>query len=91
MPDLALIEALGKMPTAEIDEAMVRFGDGEGDVLLTTNIIEAGLDVPFVMAMIGAFGGLAQFGLVEIFIGPFIMAALLVSRQWLRPVLELRP
>jgi transcription-repair coupling factor (superfamily II helicase) len=29
-----------------MDETMVRFGDGEGDVLLATNIIESGLDVP---------------------------------------------
>lgn len=46
VPDLEIIAAHGKMPAAEIDEAMVRFGDGFGDVLLATNIIEAGLDVP---------------------------------------------
>ncbi|WP_186000028.1 DEAD/DEAH box helicase [Novosphingobium aerophilum] len=46
VPDLTVIEAHGKMAAGAIDEAMVRFGDGEGDVLLATNIIEAGLDVP---------------------------------------------
>ncbi|HEX8193098.1 MAG TPA: TRCF domain-containing protein [Allosphingosinicella sp.] len=45
-PELELLSAHGKMPAAEIDEAMVRFGNGDGDVLLATNIIEAGLDVP---------------------------------------------
>ncbi len=45
-PELETLQAHGKMPAAEIDEAMVRFGRGEGDVLLATNIIEAGLDVP---------------------------------------------
>ena len=45
-PELELLQAHGKMPAAEIDETMVRFGRGEGDVLLATNIIEAGLDVP---------------------------------------------
>ncbi|HZF95603.1 MAG TPA: TRCF domain-containing protein [Allosphingosinicella sp.] len=45
-PELELLAAHGKMPAAEIDEAMVRFGNGDGDVLLATNIIEAGLDVP---------------------------------------------
>ena len=40
------VVAHGKMPAAEIDEAMVGFADGEGDVLLATNIIESGLDVP---------------------------------------------
>lgn len=52
VPDLALIIAHGKMPAADIDDAMVRFADGEGDVLLATNIIEAGLDVPRANTMI---------------------------------------
>ncbi|WP_052213891.1 DEAD/DEAH box helicase [Belnapia sp. F-4-1] len=46
VPDLTLIEAHGGMPAAEVDAAMVRFAEGEGDVLLSTNIVEAGLDVP---------------------------------------------
>ena len=46
VPDLDVLRAHGKMPAADIDDAMVRFGRGEGDVLLATNIIEAGLDVP---------------------------------------------
>ncbi|WP_244470419.1 transcription-repair coupling factor [Microvirga vignae] len=45
-PELELIVAHGQIPPEETDEAMVRFADGEGDVLLTTNIIESGLDVP---------------------------------------------
>jgi transcription-repair coupling factor (superfamily II helicase) len=45
-PELELLQAHGKMPAAEIDESMVRFAGGDGDVLLATNIIEAGLDVP---------------------------------------------
>jgi transcription-repair coupling factor (superfamily II helicase) len=45
-PELDLFVAHGKMPAEEIDESMVRFADGEGDVLLATNIIESGLDVP---------------------------------------------
>ncbi|MEW9856433.1 TRCF domain-containing protein [Novosphingobium rhizovicinum] len=52
VPQLDLIEAHGKLPAAEIDEAMVRFADGDGDVLLATNIIEAGLDVPRANTMI---------------------------------------
>jgi transcription-repair coupling factor (superfamily II helicase) len=40
------------MPPAEIDEAMVVFAGGDGDVLLATNIIEAGLDVPRANTMI---------------------------------------
>ena len=34
------------MPAAEIDEVMVAFADGAGDVLLATDIIESGLDLP---------------------------------------------
>ena len=34
------------MPADEIDETMVDFAAGKGDVLLTTNIIESGLDLP---------------------------------------------
>ncbi len=51
-PELTLFQAHGKLPAAEIDEAMVRFAGGEGDVLLATNIIEAGLDVPRANTMI---------------------------------------
>lgn len=51
-PELKLITAHGKLPAAEIDEAMVGFANGEGDVLLATNIIEAGLDVPRANTMI---------------------------------------
>ncbi|MDF2494498.1 TRCF domain-containing protein [Sphingomonas sp.] len=46
VPELEILQAHGKMPAAEIDDTMVRFGHGDGDVLLATNIIEAGLDVP---------------------------------------------
>jgi transcription-repair coupling factor (superfamily II helicase) len=46
VPELEIVVAHGQMPPAETDEAMVRFADGEGDVLLATNIIESGLDVP---------------------------------------------
>lgn len=51
-PELTLVVAHGKMPAAEIDAAMVGFAEGEGDVLLATNIIEAGLDVPRANTMI---------------------------------------
>lgn len=52
VPELDLVEAHGKMPAAELDEAMVGFARGEGDVLLATNIIETGLDVPRANTMI---------------------------------------
>jgi transcription-repair coupling factor (superfamily II helicase) len=46
VPELSLIEAHGGLPAAEMDEAMVRFADGGAEVLLSTNIVESGLDVP---------------------------------------------
>ncbi|MEH3117661.1 MAG: helicase-related protein [Methylorubrum populi] len=46
VPGLGLVTAHGDMKPAEMDDAMVRFADGEGDVLLATSIIESGLDVP---------------------------------------------
>ncbi|MFL5266557.1 MAG: DEAD/DEAH box helicase [Stellaceae bacterium] len=45
-PELQVLTAHAKMPAAELDDVMVRFADGEGDVLLSTNIIENGLDIP---------------------------------------------
>ncbi|HEY0086758.1 MAG TPA: helicase-related protein [Allosphingosinicella sp.] len=52
VPQLSVRRAHGKMAAAEIDEEMVRFGAGDGDVLLATNIIEAGLDIPRANTMI---------------------------------------
>ncbi|WJH38437.1 helicase-related protein (plasmid) [Aliirhizobium terrae] len=46
VPELKFQIAHGKMPTAEMDEAIVGFSDGRGDILLSTNIIENGIDVP---------------------------------------------
>ncbi|SEP58225.1 transcription-repair coupling factor (superfamily II helicase) [Faunimonas pinastri] len=46
VPDLTTLQAHGGMGAEEIDEAMIRFAEGDGDVLLATNIIESGLDVP---------------------------------------------
>ncbi|HUD93689.1 TRCF domain-containing protein [Sphingobium sp.] len=51
-PDLTLVQAHGKMSPSEIDDVMVGFGAGRGDILLATNIIEAGLDVPRANTMI---------------------------------------
>ncbi|WP_236554736.1 helicase-related protein [Novosphingobium sp. 9U] len=52
VPEMTVLEAHGKLPAADLDETMVRFARGDGDVLLATNIIEAGLDVPRANTMI---------------------------------------
>ena len=52
VPELSTVQAHGKLPAADLDEAMVAFAEGQGDILLATNIIEAGLDVPRANTMI---------------------------------------
>lgn len=44
--DLRLAVVHGRMPEARIEDVMARFIDQEYDVLLATNIIESGLDIP---------------------------------------------
>ncbi len=46
VPELEVLTAHARLPPAELDDVMVRFADGQSDVLLATNIIETGLDVP---------------------------------------------
>ncbi|MBE7219009.1 MAG: DEAD/DEAH box helicase [Caulobacteraceae bacterium] len=45
-PELKVRTAHGELPAEEVDTVMVDFAAGRGDVLLATNIIESGLDVP---------------------------------------------
>ncbi|WP_082536968.1 MULTISPECIES: DEAD/DEAH box helicase [unclassified Aureimonas] len=52
VPDLSVATVHGQMPAEALDEAMLAFAGGEGDVLLATNIIESGLDVPGANTMI---------------------------------------
>ncbi len=52
IPELSIRIAHGGLPADEADAVMVGFADGEGDVLLATNIIESGLDVPRANTMI---------------------------------------
>ncbi|URD61990.1 AI-2E family transporter [Sphingomonas sp. KRR8] len=60
-----------------------------GDNVVQPSVIGSAVELPFLMAMIGAFGGLAEMGLVGLFVGPVIMAALLlVWREWIKPRAE---
>jgi transcription-repair coupling factor (superfamily II helicase) len=45
-PDLRIVCLHGKLSADEIDDRMMRFVEGEADVLLATNIVESGLDIP---------------------------------------------
>ena len=49
-----------------------------GDNLVTPYLVGARLHLPLLMAFVGAFGGLAAFGLVGIFLGPVIMDCLVI-------------
>jgi transcription-repair coupling factor (superfamily II helicase) len=46
LPDLVVARAHGKMEPGELDDAITSFVRGGADVLLATNIIEAGLNIP---------------------------------------------
>lgn len=60
-----------------------------GDNVVQPTVIGSTVELPFLMAMIGAFGGLAEMGLVGLFVGPVVMAALmLVWREWIAPRVE---
>lgn len=52
VPELGVVQAHGKMDAIDLDDAMSGFAAGDGDILLATNIIEAGLDVPRANTMI---------------------------------------
>ena len=55
-----------------------------GDHFVTPRLIAGVARLPFLWAFIGIFGGLQVFGLLGLFLGPIIMAALLtVWREWL--------
>ena len=55
-----------------------------GDNVVQPSVIGSAVELPFLLALIGAFGGLAAIGLVGLFVGPTIMAALLlIWRLWM--------
>jgi transcription-repair coupling factor (superfamily II helicase) len=51
-PELKVIEAHGRLSATELERVMTEFQDGRHDVLLATNIIESGLDMPAVNTMV---------------------------------------
>jgi predicted PurR-regulated permease PerM len=55
-----------------------------GDNFIQPALIGNSIELPFLWTFIGAFGGLETFGIVGLFLGPALMAALfLVWREWL--------
>ena len=52
VPDVKILVAHGQMPVAKLEEVMNSFADGKADMLLSTTIIESGIDMPSVNTMI---------------------------------------
>jgi transcription-repair coupling factor (superfamily II helicase) len=46
VPEATFALVHGQMPTRQIEDAMNDFSDGKFDILLSTNIVESGLDLP---------------------------------------------
>ena len=57
-----------------------------GDHFVWPTLVGGAARLPFLFAFVGIFGGLTTFGLLGLFLGPVIMAALLtVWREWVVP------
>ena len=52
VPDMRIAIANGGLPAAQLDEMMTDFVDMKYDILLATNIIESGIDIPTANTMI---------------------------------------
>ena len=52
MPEVKFGMAHGRMPTHKIDDAMLDFYEGKLDVLVTTSIVESGIDISFANTII---------------------------------------
>lgn len=51
-PEAKILTAHGKMPEAALERTILRFQNGEADILLATTIIENGLDLPRVNTLL---------------------------------------
>jgi transcription-repair coupling factor (superfamily II helicase) len=63
VPEVSVVVAHGQMPSAELDARTNAFYDGRHDVLLSTTIVESGLDIPAANTLVVARAdmfGLAQ-------------------------------
>lgn len=52
VPEAKILTAHGKMPEAALERTILRFQNGEADILLATTIIENGLDLPRVNTLL---------------------------------------
>ncbi|MGE4221078.1 MAG: transcription-repair coupling factor, partial [Alphaproteobacteria bacterium] len=65
VPEATVATAHGQMPAQELEEVMADFCNGKYDILLSTNIVEAGLDIPAANTMI--IHRADRFGLAQLY------------------------
>ena len=65
VPEARIVVGHGQMDSDELEQAMTRFVNGEADVLLSTTIIESGLDIPNANTII--IDRADRFGLSELY------------------------
>ncbi len=52
VPEARIAQAHGRLAPTELERVMTEFGDGRYDILLSTNIVESGLDMPAVNTLL---------------------------------------
>jgi len=52
VPEARIVQAHGRLSPTELERVMTEFGDGKHDILLSTNIVESGLDMPAVNTLL---------------------------------------
>lgn len=52
VPDARAVQAHGRISATELERVMTEFSDGKHDILLATNIVESGLDMPAVNTLL---------------------------------------
>ena len=52
VPEARMAQAHGRLAPTELERVMNEFGDGKFDILLSTNIVESGLDMPAVNTLL---------------------------------------
>ena len=52
IPEARTVLAHGRLAPTELERVMTEFGDGKYDILVSTNIVESGLDMPAVNTMV---------------------------------------
>jgi predicted PurR-regulated permease PerM len=56
------------------------------DNVLKPMIISRGSDLPFVLVMLGVFGGVIAFGFIGVFLGPVLLAlGFVLIKEWAVP------